>query len=100
LRCEVCGCKINSPLRALIEGARLTVCIECSKHGKIIREDDVEPGPKAPRKSQLSVSAKIPKKKTLEAKVEITQEVVEGYHMKFDRLGKSLGFHMKSWAKE
>lgn len=91
MRCEVCGCKINSPLRALIEGARLTVCIECSKHGKIIREDYVEPGQKAPRKTQLLASAKMPKKKTFEAKVEITQEVVEGYHTKIRQAREKLG---------
>jgi putative transcription factor len=99
LRCEVCGSKINSPLRALIEGARLTVCIECSKYGKIVREDDVEPGQKAPRKAQLPISAKMPKKKTFEAKVEITQEVVEGYHTKIRQAREKLGLSHEELGK-
>jgi putative transcription factor len=99
LRCEVCGSKINSPLRALIEGARLTVCIECSKYGKIVREDDVEPGQKAPRKAQLPISAKMLKKKTFEAKVEITQEVVEGYHLKIRQAREKLGLSHEELGK-
>ncbi len=39
MRCEVCGRKIHSdPVTAIIEGAKLTVCVECSKHGKVIYE--------------------------------------------------------------
>jgi NAD-dependent SIR2 family protein deacetylase len=41
VRCEVCGRKIhNDPIRANIEGAKLTVCAECAKHGKIIYPDE------------------------------------------------------------
>jgi putative transcription factor len=41
LRCEVCGRKIHDePVRAVIEGAKLTVCVECSKHGKIILHEE------------------------------------------------------------
>jgi putative transcription factor len=41
LRCEVCGRKIHDePVRAVIEGAKLTVCVECSKHGKVILHEE------------------------------------------------------------
>ena len=41
MRCEVCGRKIHDePVRAVIEGAKLTVCVECSKHGKIILHEE------------------------------------------------------------
>lgn len=54
MRCEVCGRKIRgNPLKALIEGAKLTVCDECAKHGTIIREE-----PKTPSKSPLKSKAK------------------------------------------
>jgi len=44
LRCEVCGCRINGKsFNVIIEGARLTVCGECAKHGKICYD---EPKPK------------------------------------------------------
>ncbi len=100
MRCEVCGSIIHgSPLRALIEGAKLTVCVECSKHGKIIYEEDIEPGQKAPRKTPLLISTKMPKKKTLEAKVDITQEVVEGYHMKIRQAREKLGLSHEELGK-
>ena len=41
MRCEVCGRKIHDePVRAVIEGAKLTVCVECSKHGKVILHEE------------------------------------------------------------
>lgn len=41
MRCEVCGRKIHDEsVRAVIEGAKLTVCVECSKHGKIILHEE------------------------------------------------------------
>ena len=44
MRCEVCGRKIRTdPTRALIEGAILTVCFECSKHGKKISDEEFNP---------------------------------------------------------
>jgi len=57
LRCEVCGHKIHDePITAIIEGARLTVCVECSKHGKIIHQEDVVVPQKNLKKSQAPVS--------------------------------------------
>jgi putative transcription factor len=43
LRCEVCGRKIHDePVKAVIEGAKLTVCLECSKHGKVILHEEAD----------------------------------------------------------
>jgi putative transcription factor len=40
LRCEVCGRKIHGePVKAIIEGARLTVCSECSRYGTIALDE-------------------------------------------------------------
>jgi len=80
LRCEVCGHKIHTePVTAVIEGARLTVCIECSKHGKVVYEE-----PAAPRQSittakkpQTPISM-VQRKPTI-GNVQITQEVTEDY---------------------
>jgi len=100
LRCEVCGRKIHgSPIRALIEGAKLTVCIECSKHGKIIREEEVELGQRAPKKAPVPFPARI-QKKTVGAKVEITQEVVEGYHAKIRQAREKLGLSHEELGKK
>lgn len=99
MRCEVCGRKIyTSPLTALIEGAKLTVCVECSKHGKIVHEDfGVQH--KSPRKTLPSAPPKMPKKK-IEAKVETTQEVVEGYHTKIRQARERLGLSHEELGKK
>jgi putative transcription factor len=99
VRCEVCGRKIHDdPTRVNIEGAKLTVCTECAKHGKIIYPDEENHAPKSPflivasGSSVGSVSTTstgtaktkrqpqmLQKKRNTVAKVEITQELVEGY---------------------
>jgi putative transcription factor len=81
LRCEVCGRKIHSdPIRAVIEGAKLTVCIDCSKHGKIILHEEADLPQKTIKKPQAPIS--MVQKKPIVAKVEITQEPAEDYASK------------------
>jgi putative transcription factor len=99
VRCEVCGRKIHGdPIRANIEGAKLTVCAECAKHGKIIHPDEEKQAPKSPfliitpgsgytsasTTTRVVTKAKkqpqrAPKKLNLTVKVEITQELIVGY---------------------
>ncbi len=79
MRCEVCGRKIHSePIRAIIEGAKLTVCIECSKHGKVIVHEEPDlPTPKAT--SRIAAPRPVIQKRPIIARVEINQELVDGY---------------------
>jgi putative transcription factor len=100
LRCEVCGRKIHgAPIRAVIESAKLTVCIECSKHGKIIIEEETEFGQRTPKKP-LSPIPFIQKKKPAQAKVDITQEVVEGYDSKIRQAREKLGLSHEELGKK
>jgi len=78
LRCEVCGHKIHDePIIAVIEGAKLTVCVECSKHGKIVHQEYAPLPQKSIKKTQGPVA--MVQRKTVAAKVEITQEPSEDY---------------------
>ena len=82
MRCEVCGHKIREdPITAIIEGAKLTVCVECSKHGKIVYEEPAAPKPTAAfaafKKTQAPPS--MVQRKPVVAAVQITQEVTEDY---------------------
>ena len=71
MRCEVCGRKIHEePITAVIEGARLTVCVECSKHGKIVYAEPAAPK-QALKKPQSPVT--LVQKKPMVADVQITQ---------------------------
>ncbi len=79
MRCEVCGRKIYGiPFRAIIESAKLTVCNECAKHGKIISEEETyESAPKRKPFMPIPVKTKVAK-----ANVDTSRELVEGYDLK------------------
>ena len=97
MRCEVCGHKIyGSPIRAVIEGAKLTVCSECAKHGKIIYE---EPAPRqAPaRKPFTPIPAK---RQPPKATVDTTREIVEGYGSKIRQAREKLGLSHEELGKK
>ncbi len=101
MRCEVCGRKIhNNPTRAIIEGAKLTVCIECSKHGKIITEDEWELERNTKQKTPVHIPVFIPRKKPVEARVDITQEIVEGFDVKIRQAREKLGLSHEDLAKK
>lgn len=91
MRCEVCGRKIHGePTRAIIEGAKLTVCAECSKHGKIILPGEEKRELKATA-STLKAPVPLVQKKKSVAKVEITQELVEDYDSKIRAAREKMG---------
>ena len=91
MRCEVCGRKIHDePVRAVIEGAKLTVCLECSKHGKVILHEETDfPAPQKtastyPSSSSTKSTMHLPVilKKPPVAQVQLTTELIEGYASK------------------
>jgi len=97
MRCEVCGHKIHgSPIRAVIEGAKLTVCSECSKLGKIIHEE-----PALKQGTARKPLAPIPaKKQTPKATVDTTKEIVEGYDSKIRQAREKLGISHEELGKK
>jgi putative transcription factor len=100
VRCEVCGRKIHGgPITAVIEGAKLTVCIECSKHGKIITREEAELTQKPMGRPLTAVPVRGQKKKP-EAKVEITQEMVEGHPSKIRQAREKLGLSHEELGKK
>lgn len=100
MRCEVCGRKIyGTPIHAVIEGAKLMVCAECSKHGKIIGEEEAELRQQQLKKS-LPATPLVQKKKVAQTSVEITQEVVEGYHVKIRQAREKLGLSHEELGKK
>jgi putative transcription factor len=99
VRCEVCGRKIHTdPITAVIESAKLTVCVECSKHGKIVTQDDYTPKPKPVGKPSAHIPVIAQRKKT-EAKVEITQEIVEDYSMRIRQAREKIGLTHEDLGK-
>ena len=85
MRCEVCGRKIHTePVTAIIEGAKLTVCIECSKHGRIIHQEETTMPNAAPNYPSNTTKkpqgpATTVQKKPSTPSVQITQEITPDY---------------------
>ena len=99
MRCEVCGRKIHTePVRAIIEGAKLTVCVECSKHGKIILHEEADLPKKPTAKSQTPIS--VLQKRPIVAKVEITQELTEDYASKIRAAREKLALSHEELGKK
>ena len=99
MRCEVCGCRINSkPFNVIIEGARLTVCGECAKHGKICYD---EPKPKiaVPRPKAKPTPLTIPVKRASVPTVDTSLELVEDFDLRIRQAREKLGFSHEDLGK-
>ena len=98
MRCEVCGRKIHGvPIRALIEGAKLTVCVQCSKHGRIFREEEITQ--KVMKKPSTPLHF-VQRKRPPQAKVDTTQEIMEGYDSKIRQAREKLGLSHEELGKK
>lgn len=81
MRCEVCGHRIHGEaVTAVIEGAKLTVCVECSKHGKVVQQEEAALPKPSLKKPQAP--ATVVQKKPVVANVQITQELTPDYPTK------------------
>ena len=99
MRCEVCGRKIfGQPYKVVIEGAKLTVCGQCSKHGKIIWE---EPAPKivTPKPKTSLQPLKIQNRKPPEPTVDTGLELVDSFEAKIRQAREKLGLTHKEIGK-
>jgi putative transcription factor len=99
LRCEVCGRGINGkPFKVIIEGAKLTVCNECSKLGKTYHEE-----PKAQIAfSRLGATSKpliIQTRKPQAPKVDTSLELVENFDVKIRQARERLGLSHEELGK-
>ncbi|MCL2431227.1 multiprotein bridging factor aMBF1 [Candidatus Bathycorpusculum sp.] len=99
MRCEVCGRKIHTdPVRAVIEGAKLTVCVECSKHGKVVVHEEVSISQPSPTKSYAHIPVIM--KKPPVAQVQITTEIVDDYAVKIRSAREKLGLSHDDLGKK
>lgn len=100
LRCEVCGRKVfGKPFRVNIEGAKLTVCNDCSKHGKIVWEEELKPKTGKP-KAKAQLPLKIPSRRTPEAPSGTTLELVEDFDLRIRQAREKLGFSHEELGKK
>jgi len=99
LRCEVCGRRINGkPLKVIIEGAKLTVCIECSKLGKPYYEEPKQ-SMTSPRPGTKPRPLMIQTKKPQPPKVDTSLELVENFDLKIRQAREKLGLSHEELGK-
>jgi len=99
LRCEVCGRRINGkPFNVIIEGARLAVCVECSKLGKACPEE--------PRRKAVASSARsapramvVMARKPQAPKVDTSVELVENFDLVVRQARERLGLSHEELGK-
>jgi len=100
LHCEVCGRKIyGSPYKVMIEGAKLTVCNECSKHGTIVREEKA-PKPIMLKPRSMSQPLKIQSKKPPETTIDTSLELIGNFDLKIRQAREKLGFSHDELGKK
>ncbi len=100
MRCEVCGRKIHGdPVRAMIEGAKLTVCDECSKHGNVIY-DEPESERAAPTLRRPRPRLILQPGKPKEPIVDTSIELVEGFGEKVRQAREKLGLSHEDLGKK
>lgn len=99
MRCEVCGAKINGkPYNVMIEGAKLTVCVKCSRLGEVCYE---EPKPKisTPKLKAVAVPLRIQTKTKQTPTVDTTLELVENFDVKIRQAREKLGLSHEELGK-
>ena len=105
MRCEVCGCKIHeAPMKVVIEGAKLTVCTECSKHGKSTWEEPAKPSliaQRTPTSYGTPIQGPIQiRKRIIIARVDTSQEIVQDYAEVIREAREKLGLSHEDLGKK
>ncbi|MEM2567435.1 MAG: multiprotein bridging factor aMBF1 [Candidatus Bathyarchaeia archaeon] len=102
MRCEVCGRKIHGkPIRALIEGAKLTVCSKCSRHGTIIWEEEVKQTPTPKIKPKIAPQVpKVQAASRAQAVFESPFELVDDYDVRVRQAREKLGLTHEELGKK
>jgi len=99
MRCEVCGRRIiGPPFKAMIEGAKMLVCAECSKLGSVYWEAKTEPRMK-------KVSKRLPQpviapRKQPSIIVEESVELIDDFGAKVRRAREKLGLSHEDLGKK
>jgi len=99
MQCEVCGKPIiGKPYKAIIEGAKMTVCNKCAKHGTRYWEEETPTKTKKPTKTPLT--HKVPTKKPTINIVEPTLELTENFGQLIRQAREKLGLRHEDLGKK
>ena len=91
-------------MRVMIEGAKLTVCTECSKHGKATWEEPVKTSiPQRQSATSFAMPTHAPiqiKKRIITARVDTSNELVEDYAEVIRQARETLGLSTEDLGKK
>ena len=100
LLCEVCGRKIyGKPYKVMIEGAKLTVCSQCSKHGTIVWEE-LTPKTLTLKPKTTPHPSKTLAKKSPEITVDTSVELKENFELEIRQAREKLGLSHEELGKK
>lgn len=92
MRCEVCGRRIiGSPFRAMIEGAKMTVCSSCSKLGSVYWEAKTEPRLKKVARRLPAPTSMLPPRKQPPLSEAESLELVDDFGAKMRQAREKIG---------
>ncbi len=99
MQCEVCGHRIEGkPYRAIIEGAKMTVCEECAELGSVSWE---APQVKRTVKKKAKLTLKIlPKRMPPELGLTQTLELADDFSLRVRRAREKLGLSHEDLGKK
>jgi putative transcription factor len=96
----VCGHKIfGKPYKVIIEGARLIVCSECSKLGKVIWQEDAPKQTESVKKRTPPSPAQFQIRRMPPPQVDTTQEIVQNYDSLIRQAREKLGLSHEELGK-
>lgn len=93
MRCEVCGHKIyGKSYRVTIEGAKLTVCGKCAKHGRVVWEEKKsKPVTARTKVATRRLPFNTEREKQPQSAVESSLELTEDFDVKIRQARRKLG---------
>ena len=100
MRCEVCGRRIiGPPFRAMIEGAKMTVCNKCVKLGSVFWEAKTEPRLRKVAKRLPSAPVLSPRKQPPLPTGE-SLELIDDFGMKVRQAREKMGLSHEDLGKK
>ena len=100
MRCEVCGRRIiGLPYRAMIEGAKMTVCNKCVKLGSIYWEAKTEPRLKKVAR-RLPASPVLPPRRQPPLSASENLELIDDFGVKVRRAREKMGLSHEDFGKK
>jgi putative transcription factor len=97
MQCELCGASIQGPAKiVLIEGARLSVCVRCSKHGTEVQQTRGSPG----AAKKVPGTAPQPKRRPRDVFDLIEGDIVEDYNERIRAAREVKGWSQQDLARE